>query len=81
MTLIYITCKNKTEAKKIGEHLLKNRLAGCVNIYPVIESVYWWKGKLVKDKESVLIVKAAKKNFRKIESEVKNCILTVCPAS
>ncbi len=70
MIFVYITCQNKQEAKKIGEYLVKRRLAGCVNIFP-IESMYWWKGKIVKDKEAVLIVKTINKNYSKIEKEVR----------
>ncbi len=83
MILIYITCKDKKEAKKIGTFLIRKRLAVCCNIFP-IESIYLWKGKIVKDKEVVLIVKTLKENFNKIEKEVKKlhsyrvpCILEI----
>jgi periplasmic divalent cation tolerance protein len=83
MILIYIVCKNKTEAKKIGLVLVKKRLAACCNIFP-IESIYWWNKKVVKDREVVLIVRTLKKNFRKIEKAVKKlhsytvpCILEI----
>ena len=83
MIFIYITCKNKKEARKIGLFLIKKRLAGCCNIFP-IESVYWWQKRIVKDNEVVLIVKTLKKNFKKVEKEVKKlhsyttpCILEI----
>ena len=41
MIFIYIVCKNKEEAKKIGLYLVKQRLAACCNIFP-IESIYHW---------------------------------------
>lgn len=41
MILIYITCPNKKEAQKIGRTLIREHLAGCVNIFP-IESIYLW---------------------------------------
>ena len=68
--LLYITCKDKKEATKISNHLLKRRLIACANIFP-ISSLYWWKGKIVKDKESVLIAKSLNKHFNKIQKEVK----------
>ena len=34
--------------------------------------MYWWKGKIVNDKENVIITKTSNKNFKKLESEVKN---------
>ena len=83
MILIYIACKNRKEAKKIGLSLVKNRLAACCNIFP-IESIYRWQGKVINDREVVLIVKTLKKNFKKIEKEVKRlhsyktpCILEI----
>jgi len=63
--------------------LVKKRLATCCNIFP-IESIYWWQEKIVKDKEAALIVKTLKKNFGKIEREIKKlhsytvpCILEI----
>ena len=70
MILIYITCKDKQEAKKISKHLLEKRLIACSNIHP-IDSMYWWKGKLVDDKEFVVIAKTEKKNVKTIRKEVK----------
>lgn len=70
MIFVYITCQSKKEAEKIGQALVKEKLAGCINYWP-IESIYYWNGKLVKDKEFVLIIKTLKKNFNKIEKRVK----------
>lgn len=70
MILIYITCKNKAEAKRIGLVLVKKRLAACCNIFPV-DSIYHWKSKVVRDREVVLIVKTLKKNSKRVEREVK----------
>ena len=70
MVLLYITCKNKKQARAISKHLLKKRLIACVNIHP-IESMYWWKGKLVDDKEFVIIAKTKKNHIKTIRKEVK----------
>jgi len=67
----YITCKNKSEAKKIGKVLLKERLAACVNIFDNMHSMYWWKGKIEEVNETVLIAKTTKKSFRKLSARVK----------
>ncbi len=70
MIFIYITCKDKKEAKRIGRCLVEKKLAVCVNYYP-IDSIYWWEGKVVDDKEVVLIVKTVRKKFEKINKEIK----------
>ena len=49
MIFVYSTFPNKKEAKEIGKGLVKNKLAACVNIFP-IESIYHWQKKIVKDK-------------------------------
>ena len=67
---VYITNPNKKVAKKIALHLLKKKLAACTNIFP-IESYYLWKGKIGNSKETVLIVKTKKENFKKIKNEIK----------
>jgi periplasmic divalent cation tolerance protein len=67
---IYLTNPNQKEAKKIAKHLLKKRLIACANIFP-IESLYWWQGKIAKEKEFVLIAKTIKNNFPKIKTEVE----------
>lgn len=70
MIFVYITCPNKKEAQKIGRVLIEKRLVGCLNIFP-IDSLYRWQGKVVKDKEVVLMAKTLKKNFKKVEAVVK----------
>jgi periplasmic divalent cation tolerance protein len=70
MIIIYVPCKDKIQAQKIGRHLLKKRLAACVNIFPEIESTYWGKGKLETAKEAVLLIKTLEKNFSPVEREV-----------
>ena len=69
MTLIYITCKDQEEAKKISLHLLKKRLIACANMFP-IKSMYWWKGKIENQKEAAILAKTLEKNFGKIKKEV-----------
>jgi len=54
---LYITVANEADARKLAEQILKERLAACANIFPVMESIYWWKGELESARESVLILK------------------------
>ena len=68
--IIYITHKNKKEAKKVAEALLRDRLIACVNYFP-IESSYWWKDKIVTGKEIVTLVKTKKENWTKVKKAVE----------
>src|SRR3989344_1565893 len=67
----YITAKSKGEAEKIISALLKKRLIACANMFPV-KSQYWWKGKIEKSSEYVIIAKTRKEKEKKIIAEVKD---------
>jgi len=70
MIMVYITCKDGEEARKIATHLLDNKLIACANIFP-INSLYKWEKKLENTKEMVIIAKSIKEKFPAIEKEVK----------
>ena len=67
----YITCKDESEARKIGQLLVEQRLAGCANIIPKIKSIYWWDGKIQNGQESLVISKVLAANRKQITKMVK----------
>ncbi|HEX3013210.1 MAG TPA: divalent-cation tolerance protein CutA [Methanobacterium sp.] len=69
--LVYITTSGEEESKKIGRVVVEERLAGCVNIISTIESLYWWKGEIEEDNESILIAKTKVSNIENIIKRVK----------
>jgi len=69
MIIVYTPCKNRTEAAKIAKYLLGKKLVACANILPT-DSLYYWKGKLCSEKESILILKTQTKHFPKIKKEI-----------
>ena len=69
--IIFITASSKLEAAKIAEKLVKQKLAACVNIVGRIESLFWWKGKVDRAAETLLIVKSRKEKLAKIIKAVK----------
>ncbi len=77
--LIYITAKDKKEAEKIANMLLKAKLAACVNIIGGINSIYRWNGKIARDKEAILIAKTKKSLVKKVVKKVKSIHSYSCP--
>ena len=65
---IYVTFGSLKEAKKLGSQLVKNKLAACTNIIPIIYSTYVWKNKTMTDKECSMIVKTSKS---KVQAAIK----------
>lgn len=74
--IIYIfwTCRNKLEAKKIIHGLLDKRLIACASIFPEVESIYRWDGKVEEGIEVKVILKTSIKHF----DEIQNHIQTHC---
>ena len=68
--IIQTTCSSKKEAKKIAKHLVKKKLAACVQIGK-IDSIYSYKGKVYDDKEYILNIKTKKENYTTIKREIK----------
>ncbi len=69
--IAYITAPDKAIAERIAEELLKKRLIACANVYEGITSMYWWEGKIEKDKEVVLFCKTRKDRLEEIENQVR----------
>jgi periplasmic divalent cation tolerance protein len=68
--LVMVTAGKAGEAKKIAQHLVESKLAACVNITQPVQSIYRWQGKLVEDKEFVLLVKTSRELFPAVEAEI-----------
>lgn len=71
--LAYVTCKNNKEANQIASKLINNNLIACANIISNVQSIFKWKNKLTKNKETILIAKTKKsktKNIMSIVSEI-----------
>lgn len=69
--VVFITVSSRKESKKITEYLVKNKLAACVNEISKISSTYWWKGKVERSKELLLVIKTKKSVLNKLIKKVK----------
>lgn len=58
LDLIYTTCSNKQDAKRIARQLVSEKLAFCVNIIPGGISIYQDGDELVEAEEYYLFIKA-----------------------
>jgi len=70
--VIFITAKDKEEAQKIGQHLVSQKLAACVNIVSGIDSIFWWENKVDTAQEALLIVKSRRNVFNDIVKAVRS---------
>jgi len=68
---VYMTAASETEAQRIAEAVVTERLAACANILPGMTSVYRWEGKIQKEKEVVVIFKTREELFPSLEARIK----------
>lgn len=69
--IVFVTTPNFAESEKIANVLLQNRLAACVNILPTMRSMFWWKGRIEREDESLMIIKTRKDMFNKLVESVR----------
>ena len=73
MKIIYITLNNSDEAREISREILENKLANCVNFFP-ITCMYNYKGEITEEPEVVLVVKTKNGYYEKVKDVVKKHI-------
>lgn len=73
MVILYITLNTDEEARRISRALLEKRLAVCTNWFP-ISCAYRWKGEIVEEPETVLIVKTLPELYDAVTEEVRQHI-------
>ncbi|NPE30383.1 divalent-cation tolerance protein CutA [Methanococcoides sp. SA1] len=69
--MVYITVGSMDEARMLGKELVSRNLAACANIH-CIDSVYRWDGKVVEDKEVVLLLKTISERFDELKKTVRS---------
>jgi periplasmic divalent cation tolerance protein len=69
-TVVFVTCASEKEGEKIGQALLQEKLAACVNIVPGLKSVFHWKGKISTEEEVLLLIKTQDTLFEKLKKRI-----------
>lgn len=69
--IIFTTTSSREEGARIISALINKRLIACGNIIKGIESVFRWKGKTVRARESLIIIKTKRALFKKVAREIE----------
>jgi len=77
--LIYVTTRDKDEARAIGRHVVQSRLAACVNIFVHMNSMYYWEDAFQDDHEAVLIAKTTETLVPELVAAIKQHHSYDCP--
>lgn len=73
MELILVSFESLEDAEKTANHLIDNKLAACVELYPVT-NFYMWKGEKIKSSEFSGVIKTADGMFEKVKTELEKIL-------
>jgi periplasmic divalent cation tolerance protein len=68
--IVLVTVPNAETAEKLGEALVGEGLAACVNVLPGIRSIYRWKGAVERDQEQLCVIKSTVDGFERLRARV-----------
>jgi periplasmic divalent cation tolerance protein len=68
--VVLVTVPNAETADKLGEALVGERLAACVNIVSGMRSIYRWKGAVEKESELLCLCKTTRDGFERLRARV-----------
>ncbi len=69
--LVLCSFSDIAEAKSCAKELVKQNLAGCVNVINDVTSIYQWEGELKEDSECLLVIKTTHVNYENVELFLK----------
>jgi periplasmic divalent cation tolerance protein len=69
--IVFVTTKDKVEAEKIAQALLKEKLIACANVISPVKSCFRWLGKIDTSEECLIMMKSRASLFLEIEGRVK----------
>jgi periplasmic divalent cation tolerance protein len=71
MILVFSTYPDEKSADSAAAAILEKKLAACVSIIKIQNSVYRWEGKIEKSPEYLLLMKTTKKAYGELETFIK----------
>ncbi len=68
--VVLVTVPNAETADKLGEALVGERLAACVNVVGGVRSVYRWQGAVERDAELLCVCKTTRAAFERLRARI-----------
>jgi len=65
------TTGTREDAEKISQEIVSQRLAACVQLAGPITSQYWWKDKIEKAEEWLLLIKTKNDLYPQLEEAIR----------
>ncbi|GGI92790.1 divalent ion tolerance protein CutA [Deinococcus wulumuqiensis] len=72
MSLVVLVTLPPERASELARTLVAERLAGCVNLLPGVQSVYRWDGDVAEEPETLLLIKTVGEQYPALEARIKS---------
>lgn len=69
--IVFVMAADEDESARIAQALVQEKLAACVNVVGPVQSTYRWRGAIETAREYMLVIKAAMRDFAKLERRVR----------
>jgi len=69
--VVFSTFPDLETARRIGQVLVEEKLAACVNLIPQIESIYRWEDKLESSSEVLGLIKTTTWTYDQLEARIR----------
>jgi periplasmic divalent cation tolerance protein len=71
VALVLTTLGADTDAAAIARTLVDEQLAACVNVLPVMTSIYRWQGSVHQDREQQVLIKTTLRSVPALEKRLR----------
>ena len=71
IVIVLTTVGADADAAVLGRTLVDERLAACVNVLPVMASIYRWQGQVEQAREQQLVIKTAAERLPALEARLR----------
>jgi len=77
--VVLVTSPGRAVSRKLSKLAVDGKLAACCSVLPVLQSRYWWKGRVESAREELLILKTTGAKLPKLKEMIrKNHPYEVC---
>ena len=68
--VVLVTAPSEAKALELGQRLVDERLAACVNVVPGVTSIFVWEGKREEVSEALLVIKTRAERYPALQQRV-----------
>ena len=69
--IVLTTLAADADAAAFARALVEERMAACVNVLPVMASIYRWKGRIERDPEQQVVIKTSARQVPALEARLR----------